>query len=272
MKNQIKKNIIKNCPVCGNISFKNIFNKKWKNSSFVKCRKCKLIFQNPQENLINTISRYDKNYFNYELKNQHNFYNLIKKTLDDFKIINILPKNALILEIGSATGLFLQYMDSLGFKSTGIDLCKESVEYGSEKYGVNIINGRLEDMNFNGNSFDFIHFSHLLEHLNNPVDFLLKIYNLLKKGGIALLTTPNSKGVFARFYNESWRCIVDDHLFIFNKSNLKHLLLKLKFKVIKNETWGSIPKGKSINCIKNISDRIVKISGLGDVVCFLVRK
>lgn len=272
MKNQIKRDIIKNCPICGNSKFKNVFNKQWKNSSFVKCLYCKLIFQNPQENLINTISRYNKNYFNYELENQYNFFNLIKKTLADFKIINILPKNAKILEIGSATGLFLKYMDSFGFKSIGIDLCKDSVEYGKKKYGVNLINGRLEDIKFKNDSFDFIHFSHLLEHLNDPINFLLRIYDLLKKNGVALMTTPNSKGLFASYYNESWRCIVDDHLFIFNKSNLKSLLLKLKFKVIKYKTWGSIPKGKSNNFIKNISDRIVKISGSGDVVCYLVRK
>ncbi len=272
MKNQIKRHIIKNCPVCVNNKFKNVFNKSWKNSSFIKCKKCSLIFQNPQEILSKTIARYDKKYFKYELENQDNFFGLIKKTLDDFNIINMLPKNADILEIGSATGLFLKCMDSFGFKSTGIDLCKDSVEYGKKRYGVNLINGRLEDIELKNNSFDFIHFSHLLEHLNDPVTFLRKINDLLKKDGIALLTTPNSKGLFARFYKESWRCIVDDHLFIFNKSNLKRLLLKMKFKIIKYKTWGSIPKGKSNDFIKSTADRIVKISGLGDVVCFLVRK
>ena len=216
MTNKNKKNMFKDCPICSNNKFKKIFNDNWDKSSFVKCKKCGLIFKNPQENILDTINRYNIDYFNYELENQYNFFNLVKKNLEDFNIINILPKKANILEVGSATGLFLKYMNSLSFNTIGIELCKESVNYGKKEYGVNLINGRIEDFDFKKESFDFIHCSHLIEHLNNPVGFLLNIVFLLKKKGYALLTTPNSSGLFAKYYNESWRCIVDDHLFIFN--------------------------------------------------------
>ncbi len=272
MINNKKKNIILNCPICKNSDFKRIFIDNWDRSSFVKCKKCNLIFQNPQEQILDTINRYNFDYFNYELENQFNFFHLVKKTLDDFNIINILPEGANVLEIGSATGLFLKYMDLQGFKSTGIELCKESVEYGKKEYGVNLINGRLEEIKLNQGTFDFIHFSHLIEHVNNPPDFLMKIYNLLKKGGYIMLATPNSSGLFAKYYKESWRCIVDDHLFIFNKKNINYLLKKINFKIIKYKTWGSIPKDKSNNKIKKIFDWFVKKSNLGDVVCFLAQK
>jgi 2-polyprenyl-3-methyl-5-hydroxy-6-metoxy-1,4-benzoquinol methylase len=272
MINNKNKNSFQKCPICSNKNFKKIYNNNWQNSFFIKCKKCNLIFQNPQENFLDTINRYNEDYFNYELENQFIFFNLVKKTLDDFNIINLLPKNANVLEIGSATGLFLKYMDSLFFKSIGIELCKESVEYGKKAYGVNLVNGRLEDIKLKSESFDFIHFSHLIEHLNNPIDFLLNTYSLLKKNGYALLTTPNSSGLFAKYYKESWRCIVDDHLFIFNIKNLEKLLKKLNYKIIKYKTWGSIPKGKSNRVIKNFFDIFVKKTNLGDVICFLVQK
>ncbi|MCK4795817.1 MAG: class I SAM-dependent methyltransferase [Spirochaetes bacterium] len=263
---------ISKCPICSSKQQKKIFLEKWDSSSFVRCQKCNLIFQNPQENLNQTIDRYGSEYFKYELENQFNFFNLIKKTLDDFDIVKRLPKNASILEIGSATGLFLKYMDSMGFKSVGVEICKESVEYGIKEYAVNLLNKRLEDMNFDDASFDFIHFSHLIEHLNDPMSFLMLINRLLKDDGIAMITTPNSSGLFARYFMESWRCIVDDHLFIFNKNNLKQLFYKINYIILKEKTWGSIPAGKSNKIIKRFFDWFVKKIGQGDVVCFLVKK
>ncbi len=263
---------IKKCPVCDSQDFKKIFIKKWSQNNFIKCANCKLIFQNPRESLQKTLSRYDKNYFKYELENQYNFFNLVKKTLSDYKIIEKLKKGSRILEIGSATGLFLSYMNSLGFDSTGIEICKESVEYGKKNYKVNLLNCSLEDANLKDNSFDLIHFSHLIEHLNDPFNFLLRVNRLLKDDGLAILTTPNSKGMFAKYYNENWRCIVSDHLFLFNKNNLKLLLAKTNFKIIKYMTWGSIPKGKIFGVIKIFFDAFVKKINSGDVISFLIQK
>ncbi len=263
---------VKKCPVCGAEELKNVFNNKWKDSNFVECTVCGLIFQNPQEPLSKTMSRYDKKYFDYELANQHNFFNLVKKTLDDFRIIKKLKKGSDVLEIGSATGLFLKYMDSLGFRSTGIEVCRESIAYGRKNYNVNLLNCRLEEAGFGDSSFDFIHFSHLIEHLNDPVNFLGQIHHLLKKNGHAVLTTPNSGGLFSRIYNENWRCIVNDHLFLFNLHNLKLLLEKKGFRILNIKTWGSIPRGKAPGPVKYFFDVYVKLTGTGDVVSFLVKK
>ncbi|OHD13518.1 MAG: hypothetical protein A2086_12725 [Spirochaetes bacterium GWD1_27_9] len=262
---------MKNCPICNKSNFNKFYTKKWNSSSFVKCKKCSLIFQNPQETIEETTNRYNHNYFNYEVENQYNFFNLVKKTLNDFNILNILPKNAKILEIGSATGLFLKYMNENGFDSVGVELCKESCEYGRKNFGVNLLNCRLEDAYFNQNYFDFIHFSHLIEHLNNPTDFIKFIYKLTKPNGFVMITTPNSSGLFSKYYEENWRCIVDDHLFLFNKKNLKKLFTDNNFEIIGIKTWGSIPAGKS-KLLKKIFDWFVKKVGVGDVVCFLLKR
>jgi 2-polyprenyl-3-methyl-5-hydroxy-6-metoxy-1,4-benzoquinol methylase len=272
MKRKTENKFFKCCPVCNSNNIRKIFNKKWNSSSFVKCQKCRLIFQNPQEHLSQTISRYDGGYFKYEMKNELNFFNLIKKTLDDFNIVNILPEKAIILEVGSATGLFLKYMGSFGFKATGVEVCSESVEYGRKKYGVNLLNCRLEDAGFKAESFDFIHASHLIEHLNDPVSFMQNVNNLLKPGGLSLITTPNSCGLFSRVFGESWRCIVDDHLFIFNKNNLEMIFNKTGFEVLSHKTWGSIPLGKSIKRIKRFFDFFVKKFSLGDVIAIMIKK
>ncbi|HOV14076.1 MAG TPA: class I SAM-dependent methyltransferase [Spirochaetota bacterium] len=262
----------KNCPLCNNSGLKKIYQKKWQNSSFVRCHGCNLVFQNPQESITVTKSRYNNDYFIYEVNNQHNFFNLVEKTLNDFKIFDLIPDNSNILEVGSATGLFLKFMKEKGHNATGIEICEESVSYGKKNYGVNLINTTLEEANFQQNSFDFIHFSHLIEHLNNPQDFLKTIYKILKIGGYAMITTPNSKGLFSNIFNENWRCIVSDHLFLFDKNNLKKMLLETYFKIVGMKTWGGIPAGYKFKFIKKFFDKFVKIFAMGDVVCYLVKK
>jgi len=231
-----------------------------------------LIFQNPQESLNETKARYNNDYFEYEVNNQHNFFNLIEKTLNDFNIFDIIPQKAQILEVGSATGLFLKFMQERGYDALGVEICKESVIYGRENFGVNLLNLSLEEANFKEESFDFIHFSHLIEHLNDPFLFLKTIYKILKKGGYTMVTTPNKSGLFANLYNNNWRCIVSDHLFLFNKDNLKKILIKTGFEIIKVKTWGGIPAGFKPKFIKSFFDKFVKTFGLGDVVCYLVKK
>lgn len=260
------------CLICGSEIQKKVYLKKWEKSNFSRCGSCGLVFQNPQECREETHDRYKEDYFQYEVSNEENFFGLVAKTLDDFNLHNLIPAGSSVLEIGSATGLFLKYMDNLGHKSTGIEICKESVEYGRKTHGVNLINLPLEEADLEKESFDFIHFSHLIEHLNEPDAFVARVYGLLKKGGYIIVTTPNSSGLFSGLYKDDWRCIVDDHLFLFSKKNLAALLKKSGFKIARELTWGGLPAGKSPRAIKRAADWFVKKLGLGDVVSILAQK
>ena len=62
------------------------------------------------------------------------------------------------------------------------------------------------------------------------------------------------------------------HLFLFNKRNLKKILEQTGYSIIKSKTWGSIPKNKKRSLTKGFCDRFVKLTGLGDVVCYLAKK
>jgi 2-polyprenyl-3-methyl-5-hydroxy-6-metoxy-1,4-benzoquinol methylase len=51
----------------------------------------------------------------------------------------------------------------------------------------------------NENSFDVVIAAEVIEHLENPRFMIREIFRILRKGGVALITTPN---------NESWRSLV----------------------------------------------------------------
>jgi len=261
------------CNVCGSDSTKTYL--KAKSYLYVKCRICGLIYQNPQPVLKDIKNCYNEDYFRYEYTNEDNFFNLM---LLGFKDIGLNPaklKQAThkqFLDIGCATGKLLSYMKGLKWQIQGVEICKESAEYGMKKRRVPIFSGTLAQAHFAEESFSLIHFSHLIEHVADPSALLREVRRILKPGGMAVITTPNSDGFQARLLKTHWRSAIADHLFLFSKKTLSRLLESLHFKIYKVVTWGGLAKGTVPLFIKKPVDYLAKKMGFGDVVLFLVSK
>ncbi len=57
--------------------------------------------------------------------------------------------------------------------------------------GINIYHGQLNKNNYKEGFFDIVTSFEVLEHLNNPQEEIKKFNNILRKGGMLYLTTPN---------------------------------------------------------------------------------
>lgn len=124
-----------------------------------------------------------KNNFTYRI-----ILNIISKYLDP-------PKK--ILDIGCGAGTISLYLASKGNKVYGIDIsgnaiksCRESAKkLGIENYV------HFEVMKFPNKipnkKFDFILLIEVIEHLKKDGLALDKVYTLLKKGGVAIVSTPS---------------------------------------------------------------------------------
>ncbi len=244
--------------------------------SYSKCKDCGLIFQHPvlTQTAINEI--YDGNYFEYEVSNQESFFELMLLGLKDIDFENAIENklpNKRFLDIGCATGMLLNNFKSRGFEVEGVEICKASVEYARKTYDLNIHNKPLLDVGFPDNHFSLIHFSHLIEHVPNPADFLKEIYRILMPKGYAIITTPNEEGIFSRHYKENWRAVMPQHLWLFSKTTLSKYIESLGFKIVDNYSWGSIPAEKKHNkTVKAMADKFVKVFNKGDVMLFLCYK
>ena len=262
-----------NCSLCGCNKTKLYLN--CETFKYVKCRSCGLVFQDPQPIFEDLKERYKNDYFNYELENDRNFFNLMKLGLKDIKFFD-KPLSGFInkrfLDIGCATGLLVKYMQDKGWESSGIEICRESAEYGIKNRGVRIIIKTLEDAHFDDEHFSVIHFSHVIEHIPSPYSFLKEVYRILAPGGKAIITTPNVKGFQAKVFGTEWRSAIADHLTLFSKKTLRVMLKKAGFKIEKIVTWGGLAKGTVPGFIKKPVDKLAKSFGFGDVVLFLVTK
>lgn len=243
--------------------------------SYNKCTDCGLIYQYPvlTQEEINDI--YTDNYFEYEVANQDNFFDLMKLAMKDIGFDNIesnLP-NKNVLDIGCATGKMLNYLKTKGYNAQGIEICSASANYARKNYNLVIHEKPLIDVGFDIDYFSFIHFSHVIEHLPNPADTLKEVYRILAKGGYLAITTPNADGMFAKKYRDSWRAVMPQHLWLFSKNTLSNYMRSIGFHIIKDFSWGSIPIEKNPNkFVKTFFDKYVKLFNRGDVMLFLCKK
>jgi 2-polyprenyl-3-methyl-5-hydroxy-6-metoxy-1,4-benzoquinol methylase len=219
--------------------------------------------------------RYGVDYFSYELANEGNFFGLMRLGLKDIRFDErgaVLKAPRTFLDIGCATGMLIESMKNGGWDVRGVDVCRESAEYGKTHRGVDIFPGTLEEAHFPDKTFGAVHFSHLIEHVPDPRGFLGEVRRILAPGGYAIITTPNIAGLQARLFGKSWRSAIADHLVLFSRKTLQRLVRESGFEVRQSVTWGGLAVGTAPWIIKRPVDRLAKKWGFGDVVMILATK
>ncbi len=151
------------------------------------------------------------------------------------KIVTRFKKSGKILDIGCGTGVFLYHLSrkNNSWEVIGVEPDKLSAEYGKQKYGINIIPEKFEDVLFSGEKFDVITLWDVIEHVEEPEKVLLKSNELLKEDGILVLRTPNLDSVDSKIFKDAWAGFDSPrHLYVFKKSHINLLLNKADFEVL----------------------------------------
>lgn len=106
-------------------------------------------------------------------------------------ILSNIPKRKL-LDVGSATGFFMLIARRFGFEVYGMEASEKAVNIAKEKYNLNVVKALSFDElpEEYRKPYDVITAFEVLEHVEEPLVFLEKIYSLLDKGGILLLSCP----------------------------------------------------------------------------------
>ena len=242
--------------------------------SFSRCRRCGMVYQNPRPDFEALRRRYGTQYFDYERANDENFFNLMRLGMADVRFeeeARAIRAPRTFLDVGCATGMLVAWMRDRGWDARGVDVCRESAEYGMRERGVRIHVGTLEEARFAPGSFAVVHFSHLVEHLADPRAFLAEVRRVLRDDGIVLVTTPNIDGLQARLFGSRWRSAIADHVALFSKRTLRQLLAESGFSVARMVCWGGLAAGTAPGWLKRPADRLAKRWGFGDVMMALCR-
>lgn len=104
------------------------------------------------------------------------------------------PRGAAVLEVGVTPGQFTELLVQSGYKVSGVDLDPAKRQALWDRLGVDVRQANLErePLPFPDNSFDWVVFSEVIEHLvYSPLPVLREFRRVLRPGGRVLITTPN---------------------------------------------------------------------------------
>jgi len=149
----------------------------------------------------------------------------------DARVMNLRNRpTAHLLEIGFGNGEVLDRLQSYGWEVEGVEADPIAVENARDR-GLNVRIGDLIDQNYPDESFDAIVSSHVIEHVPDPLKFLIECYRILRPEGRLVFYTPNTNSWGHRLYKEHWRGLEPPrHLFIFTISSLTALACEAGFK------------------------------------------
>jgi 2-polyprenyl-3-methyl-5-hydroxy-6-metoxy-1,4-benzoquinol methylase len=113
----------------------------------------------------------------------------------------------------------------------------------SKVIGVDMQKGKYTDVVFDLNKpfpkswkADYVIAGAVIEHMDNPLDFLNKCYRMLNKGGRLILDTPNVGWyVFKRLVERGGDDATNGHLYVWDRASLARLFKKTKFRKVSIE-------------------------------------
>jgi ubiquinone/menaquinone biosynthesis C-methylase UbiE len=98
-----------------------------------------------------------------------------------------------ILDIGCGTGHLAGELMQRGYAACGVDLSDAMVQYAREHYNPDRFRvGDIEQIPFPDNTFDAVMCLGVMEYLDRDESALREMWRVLRPGGHAVITTPNS--------------------------------------------------------------------------------
>ncbi len=167
----------------------------------------------------------------YSEKSQKKFARELQK-LKRFRQTNHL------LDIGCGTGGFLYAAQKSGWECQGTEVSAQAA-CAAKKKNINVFLGPLKAVSQKAGSMDVIRMNDVIEHLQDPAKDIRLCHDLLRPGGLLLLTTVNINSATFHFLQDQWRYIDPRyHIHLFTHQNLRDMLEKSGFSVISLKTSG----------------------------------
>lgn len=239
-----------NCNLCGGNKFIVVYAKKGlpgdtykitDNSygihhQIVRCLNCNLIFACPIEKQDKVINRY-ANFEDpeYEIERKGRSENQLK-ILE--KINQMFPKKGRLLDVGCATGAFIELALKDGWDVIGIEPSKWASKIAKEQYGLPVQQGTINSLKIKNQNFDVVVCLDVIEHVNSPRNLLAEINKVLKPNGLLCIVTPDKASKIASLLGEKWWHVRSDHIFYFTEKTINLLLASENFKILTKSRYG----------------------------------
>jgi 2-polyprenyl-3-methyl-5-hydroxy-6-metoxy-1,4-benzoquinol methylase len=250
----------------------------------VQCARCGMVSTipvlRPDEIVDNYTQVVDEDYLKEELARRELFAWFVGQ-IESFSL-----SGKRLLEIGSNVGLFLDVAREHGWDASGVEPSRWAVEQGVSRFGVNLKQGTVEDLNAQPNLADVVVMLDVLEHLSDPLTALRRLQGMINEEGLLVLSTVNLDGLHARLRKSDWPWYIRSHLHYFGQRTLAAMLRRAGFNLVE---WKIAPRsfhlsyiaqrarsshqgaGVASSLIARVIDPKIPVGWLGDITFIAAR-
>ena len=108
-------------------------------------------------------------------------------------VVEKAPAGASVLDIGSGFGFFVDSLHNEGYFSTGLEVGNERFELAKHNLQGTFIKGTVNKgfVKNNKQKYQIVTLFHVLEHVENPIEFINQCFELVSSDGWFLVEVPN---------------------------------------------------------------------------------
>jgi len=215
----------------------------------VRCRQCGLVYVNPRypEGLLQEI--YTEQYYDHDgIRNGLEFFGYDDYLADEqnikltfrkrLKIIELLTRKGRLLDVGCATGFFLDLARSQDWEVLGSEVSEFSARYARERFGLDVRLGTLRQLHLDAASLNAVTMWDVIEHVVDPLAELQEVQRILRPQGILSVITPDAGSWMARLLGRRWEEFrrVREHIYFFSRRTMGDMLRKAGLDVVRMES------------------------------------
>jgi 2-polyprenyl-3-methyl-5-hydroxy-6-metoxy-1,4-benzoquinol methylase len=228
------------CYLCGSNSLKIIRNKVRYDirRNVLKCSNCGFVYL--EEKQINYDDYYKGDYrklytpnLGEKLTSKQLFESLLPYQKYRVEIAKDLVHNdSTICDIGCSSGHFLHSMKGIVKERIGIEFNQSDFEFVEQELKIKVFNEPIQKTNLKEKTFDLISSFHVLEHVEDPRDFLINARKYLKDSGYLLIEVPNVEDALLSLYrNQEYEDFWyrEPHIYNFSIKSLNELMKQSGF-------------------------------------------
>ena len=237
-----------NCLLCDGHDFRTVFRRQIRSVplQFVKCDRCQLVFQNPRLTRP-ALARYfrsstfikDSDAGGRALEEQLGYFDYLswdqsyKRTarLRLRRLAGFKRPPGRLLEIGTATGSFLDEARQTGFSVRGLDVSATFAGMARSRYRLDIDVEFIEDAELPDGHYDVVCNFGGIACWRDPLKGLRNIRRTLKPDGVLVVNHPNIDGLVGRLLGDRYPEYNHASLTVFSDATMRRCFEAAGFRV-----------------------------------------
>ena len=208
-----------------------------------QCDQCGFVFLGPGESRYDYDAEYDENadYNSLPPEQVLAHYRAAPNTawaLAHLAQLKATEGFSSLFEFGASQGAFLKLGAELGYRVHGVELASASIRYGHERLGLRaeLERGLWRARRDDEAPVDAVCAFEVLEHSEDPIDFLRMMRSWARPGGVILISVPNARRLAVRLGRREPQDLPPHHLMYWTARALETAVVRVGFAPVETTT------------------------------------